>query len=243
MFGWKVIRLYCIDNLPMSGTSAHPRAIAGKVRKSREDQCCRRQLGPVEWGGQEVINQNKMRIWTVRSKGRLERMAIFYFVLFSMLIGIFLYGARRGRAELLEMESAEIFLSLLLLAPILIPLLVVTLKTLLTSKIPKKIAIDNNRDLVITYNKHKEDRISLDNLAYSHSVLDRSTISITFYKTFVGTRGQIVYHKLVQVIGMKWTRSSTKDQVKELINYLLQLEVERKESVNDNLSLFDKISS
>jgi cytochrome c-type biogenesis protein CcmE len=50
-----------------------------------------------------------MRTWTVRSKGRLERIIIFYFILSILAIGFFLYAARRNMREFLPMDAAEMF--------------------------------------------------------------------------------------------------------------------------------------
>lgn len=77
------------------------------------------------------------------------------------------------------------------------------------------------------------DKIHLDNLAYSHSNLDGNSISITFYKSFVGTRGQVFYKEVVQVIGMKWTRSWRRHQIIEIIVYLMESKVEKKVSANE----------
>jgi hypothetical protein len=145
--------------------------------------------------------------------------------------------------EFLPMDAAEMFFSLLVLAPILIPIFVVTLKKLLTTKVPKQISVDNYGNMLVTYNKTTGDAIHFDNLAYSHSNLDGNAISITFYKSFVGTRGQIVDKKVVQVIGMKWTRSWSRNQIIDIINYLTELKVKKKVSANERLSLFDKLSS
>ena len=51
MFGWKVIKLYFIDNLPISGTSARAHAITGEARQKPGRSVLPTELGPVEWVG------------------------------------------------------------------------------------------------------------------------------------------------------------------------------------------------
>jgi len=119
-----------------------------------------------------------------------------------------------------------------------------TLKKLLSSKIPNEIAVDEQRGILrIGYSKRIHELIPLDSLAYSHSDTTKNHVSMTFYKTFQGTRGQQVYNEVVQVIGMKWTLSWRAEHLKELINFLETLGVEKKVSSNENMSLGDKIIS
>jgi hypothetical protein len=66
---------------------------------------------------------------------------------------------------------------------------------------------------------------------------------LTFYKTFQGTRGQQVYNEVVQVIGLRWTLSWKADHLKELINHLEALGIEKRINRDENMSLFDKIIS
>lgn len=184
-----------------------------------------------------------MKTWNVKSKGRIERIIIFYFFLSSIIVSFLLYAFRRNRIDIVSVNSDELFPLLLTFAPIWIPLLVVTLNKLLRARIPKEITFSDQKTLIIRYNKREHEFIPFENLAYSHSDLTKNHISLTFYKTFVGSRGQVVYNEKIQMIGMRWTLSWTTEQIKEVIGHLKQLEIERKKSNNENLSLFDKISS
>jgi hypothetical protein len=185
-----------------------------------------------------------MKTWVVRSKGRLEKIIIFYFILAFMMVAFLLVSGRRGATNFTTLDSDDIFEVFLTFSPFWIPLLIVTLKRLLSSKIPKELTFDDElASLIVIYSGRKQEIIPLEKLAYSHSDLNRSHVSLTFYKTFYGTRDQLVYKEVVQVIGMKWTLSWTTGQLKELIAHMEALEISKRLNKDEHMSLFDKIIS
>jgi hypothetical protein len=73
-----------------------------------------------------------------------------------------------------------------------------------------------------TYTKKKTDIIPFENLKYSYSADNKKFNSITFFTSFIGTRGQIVTNKISEIVGFKFTFSWNTRQVNEIHTLLNQ---------------------
>ena len=182
-----------------------------------------------------------MKTWKVKSKGIIEKMIIFYFFLSFIIFCFLLWGAGKARISVWDLFSPDDIPTLI---PILIPLIFVTFKKLISSKVPKEIQLDEQGGtLKITFSKKRHILIELNSVAYSHSETMRNHASITFYKTFIGTRGQQVYNEVIQIIALKWTLSWKIEQLRDVIRELELLDIEKRRSINERISLIDKIIS
>lgn len=140
---------------------------------------------------QSVLNSDKKDhlIWSA-STGRFERILIFYAGL--ALAGIFYW---------------RVFL---VTGIILIP---ITLKRLLFSKIASELTIDDDNQLLTLKINGQLEEIPFENLGYAFNNQHMSFNELTIYKTYIGTRGQVVKSYLTDIIGMMYTTSWKKSQV------------------------------
>ena len=90
-------------------------------------------------------------------------------------------------------------------------------------------------DYNFAFSKKNIVKINLTDLAYSFSNKQADHNSVTFYKSFVGTRGQMVYKKVTEVIGINYTLSWKKQQVNEIQSVLSDLGIQQRVADNDDL--------
>ena len=164
-----------------------------------------------------------MKKWEVKSKGKIQRFMIFFGGLSGLSLYYILTAATEGIAVLLAFF------------PIWLPVLLVTISRLAKSKVPTQIQIDTlGRKVIINYSRSKVEELVFEQIAFSKIDPFGSYVCLTFYKTFEGTRGQLVTKKLTDVIGLKWTLSWKKHQVFEILaelesNNILEMEPENRE--------------
>ena len=181
--------------------------------------------------------------WKVKYKGRVERILIFYFFLGGILLLIIGWNDP-GLETTRSMSKMDFTMLLIFTSFIWIPVLVVTLKKLFASNIAGEITIDREENFCrIAFSKKNIVKINLTDLAYSFSNKQADHNSVTFYKSFVGTRGQMVYKKVTEVIGINYTLSWKKQQVNEIQSVLSDLGIQQRVADNDDLSIWERIIS
>ena len=177
-----------------------------------------------------------MKTWKVKTKGRIERFSI----VFIIPIVLELWGI-----DISFLSSIGWFgwVFIIIFSSFLwIPILMVVTNKLLNQKIPIQITLDEKNKLCeIYYTKKKTDIIPFENLKYSYSDDNKMNNSITFYRSFIGTRGQIVTNKVSEIVGFKFTLSWNKKQVNELHDFFKQVEITSTEVENENLPLWEKM--
>jgi len=121
--------------------------------------------------------------------------------------------------------------------------LVVTLLRLLKSKIAIKVELNSQSEILKCYFSTKKfEEIPFDALAfafterYSHN-------SLTIYKTFLGTREQLVKKKLTELIGLRVTLSWQKKQLREIAFKLEKQGIHKTLADNRDLPLWERIIS
>jgi hypothetical protein len=179
-----------------------------------------------------------MKTWRVKTKGRIER----FLIVFIIPIVLELWDVDLsflGNIGWFGWTMIIVFTSFLW-----IPILMVVTNKLVNQKIPLQITFDEESKLCeINYSKNKTDTIPFENLKYSYSDDNKMHNSITFFRSFIGTRGQIVTNKVSEIVGFKYTFSWNKKQVNELHSYLKRIEISSTNTENENLPLWEKMLS
>ena len=185
--------------------------------------------------------------WTVFINGKIERSLIFYLSLATMVSW---YVLIEGEGLIIFFDSdpehglgigfwAFIFFFFLFG----VPTLSVTLPILIKSKIPKMLVIDTKAGkMIIHFNKKNITELNFDELTYSiteHKLHN----SLTLYKTFIGTRNQPVNKKLTELIGMNFSLSWKKYQVREISKELKKQGIKTILAENRDLPLWERIIS
>lgn len=179
-----------------------------------------------------------MKTWKVKTKGRIERFLIVFIIpVLLEFSGVDLsFFANLGW---FAWTMIIVFTSFLW-----IPILTVVSNKLVNTKTPMQITFDEERQIFeIIYSKKKIDIIPFENLKFSYSDNNPTHNSITFYKSFIGTRGQIVTNKVTEIFGFKFTFSWNKSQVSDVYRYLNEKEISSNKTENENLPLWEKILS
>ena len=151
------------------------------------------------------------------SSGRIERIAIFYG---GLLLGGFFY------------IRVMIFIGI-----IVIP---ITLKRLLSSKLVCELTFDDEKQTLKIRFSGSMEMLQYENLAFAYNSENNSYNELTLYKTFVGTRGQLVKTHLTDIIGLKWTTSWKKSQVEEIVHSLTVRNIVSYLPANKDLPLWER---
>lgn len=160
----------------------------------------------------------------------------------SLTIGYLIATGGFRRLDTTEWDPSFGLVMLFFLFPFWAPVLFVTMSRLLKAKIPKEIEIDSNsRKIRIWYSKRKVDEFDLEQLGYSKVGKFNGYICLTLYKTFIGSRGQLVTKKLTDLVGLKRTLSWKKYQVFEIIAELEKNEVLELLPENPDLPLWERL--
>lgn len=179
--------------------------------------------------------------WEVKSNGRFERIAVFYIALLVITILFLIY---EGLISLEDNSTRYNMFGLITFFIIVgIPTLIATIPKLLKSNIPKKVKIDaDNEQLIMFYGKNHFDAVFFDELAYSFNN-KYSHNYLILYRTFAGTRGQLVKKKMTEMIGMEKTRSWKIDQIDEIGRKLQELGIQSIVADNKDLPLWERMLS
>ena len=179
------------------------------------------------------------KTWKVYNKGKAEQILIVLggYIFFGYLILAALGVWRRARIN----DSLQEILILVSVASI--PILLVMLKRILKSKTPIEITLNSDSQLlVLVYSKEKRKEIDFSNLAYSIITKSRSRV-LTFFSTYIGTRGQTVYQEEVEIYGIKYSSSWTIEIINEIIEKLVEVNIEHTYPRNKNLPLWERMIS
>jgi hypothetical protein len=184
--------------------------------------------------------------WKVFLKGKLERFLIFYISLFSIVLWFLLTeggGATVFAETESEPDSASWGMFIVFFCLFGIPTLAATLPKLFKSKIPEKIVIDEETEkLRIHFSKRNIKELPFDGLTYA--LTERwGHNSLTFYKTFIGTRGQLVNNKMTELIGLTFSLSWKKSQIREISKELQKQGIRITLAENRDLPLWERIIS
>ena len=118
------------------------------------------------------------------------------------------------------------------------------MKKLLSSKIAREILIENEAERVkVIFSKTNQIIIPFEMLAIAISNSHSSHIGLTLYKTYAGTRGQLVKNKVVELIGLDLTFSWKKQQVLAIVEELQKLNILEVKAENRDLPLWERIIS
>jgi len=175
--------------------------------------------------------------WRVKSKGRIERIIIFYSGLTLMALGpLAYYGIYPWNMDFSwNIDFGTAFFIFIFLLPV----LHTTLFRLLSKRIPKEIELDiKNQVCRITYSSTNKKEIQFENLAYS-----KNNFSLSLYATFIGTRGQRVFTKLTEIIAFDITFSWRKKDLNGIVNELIKLGIPKTKSDNSGLTLLERLIS
>jgi len=185
-----------------------------------------------------------MKEWKVKYSGRLERIFIFYFGLSLLFGALILSGSPTKREGLRDMsDSGNFWAFLIILTPFWLPVVLVTLSRLFKSKIAKAIVVHHeNHEVEIHLNKKKILKVRFDQLSFAVSG-NNFHRGVTFYRTYIGTRGQLVTQKITEVIGVKYTLSWKMSQLVEIVNELRANQINETKAENRNLPLWERIIS
>ena len=113
---------------------------------------------------------------------------------------------------------------------------------LFKATIPRQIHLDSEqRTFIIIYSKKKFETIDFDQLGFSKVDSFGNYICLTLYKTFLGTRGQLVTKKLTEIIGFKRTFSWNKQQVYEIVAELENHQILELQGENRELPLWERM--
>ncbi len=185
------------------------------------------------------------QVWKVILNGKIERIIIFYLILSIMfLIGLFEGGWINFEDGTKNVES-DGFIGLMIFLFVLLgmPLLLATFSQLIKSKVPVKIEIDSNaHELILFFSKKNSTKLRFDDLLFSYCE-KVSHNCLTIYKTFVGTRGQIVTKKMTILIGLPMTLSWKKQQLKEIETAFQELEIPVIDDEHKHLPLWERLIS
>lgn len=181
--------------------------------------------------------------WEVKSKGRTERAVIVFTVLGAMAFFMMLETGVLAPGEEGGIESAGLFIFIFFFVLVGIPTLLAVIPRLFKGKIADKVELDQSRrTLTLGYGKGREQTLDFDELVFAFTVHDCYD-SLVFFKTFTGTRGQLVTKKLTELIGLGVTVSWKQNQLREIRDELLKTEVERIDDPSRNLALWEKLLS
>lgn len=159
---------------------------------------------------------NKQNKWEA-SSGRFDRILIFYG---GLIIGGFFY------------IRVVIFLGV-----IIVP---ITLKRLLSAKLVNKFTIDDENQVVKVRFSNSYEIIPFEQLGFAFNSEHSTYNELTLYKTYIGTRGQIVKNYLSDIVGMKWTTSWKKSQVTEIYDALSSRNINSFNPQNKDLPLWER---
>lgn len=140
--------------------------------------------------------------WTA-DKQSAKRIAIFYTYFFSEL------PIRYGKA----------FIWLL------VPLFFTTLSKLLRVRIPTNVQIDEGEHKIHIAFSHKETiEMELNFLSYSFTTFTKNRSGIVFFRTFLGSRGQIINKEVAEILSLGttpkgWSRQQLLE-IKQCLNLL-----------------------
>lgn len=150
------------------------------------------------------------------SGGRLERLLIFYGGLILM----------------------SYFLRFLIILGIFI--IPITLKRLLSDKLVRQVSIDDDKRILnITYRKSTME-IPFDELAFALDSEHRNFNELTIYRTYIGTKGQVVNNYITDITGMKRTTSWKMSQVTSIANELNNRELRSFKPTHKELPLWER---
>jgi len=175
-----------------------------------------------------------MKVWKVRSRGILERIIIYLAV--GMVIYTFL--------DVKLPQGYGLITALVFFSIFGIPVILVIFKRLITSKVPIEISLDDDQMLCsIRYSKKSCKVIPYQNLAFS--ILDKGSYYcvLTFYNSFIGTRGQPVFNEIINIIGIGLTMSWRLSTVLEIAGHLLDVGIEETHAREKELSFLELLIS
>jgi hypothetical protein len=158
-----------------------------------------------------------MKTWKVKTRGRIER----FLIVFVIPIILEFWGVELPLLDTIGWLGWTLII--VSTSFLWIPILMVVTNKLVNQKIPQQIIFDEEKKLCeFTYTKKKTDIIPFENLKYSYSADNKKFNSITFFTSFIGTRGQIVTNKISEIVGFKFTFSWNTRQVNEIHTLLNQ---------------------
>ena len=178
-----------------------------------------------------------MKKWKVRFSGRLERMLIFYIALLMLVLWQF-------PGVIAEVDSENFVIALFIVLFFGWPFITVTANKLIKSKIAREIQLDmTNNNCQLVFSKKNVMDIPFDQLAYAVVGNHKSHFALTIYKTYIGSRGQTVFTKATEIIGLRVTFSWKVRQITEIANELEILNIEKIKASNKDLPLWERIIS
>lgn len=188
------------------------------------------------------MNPKPNKQWHVKSKGKLERIIIFYVGLIVVVVG---YIIASGTLRRNPIPSDESFLGPIILLSIFgIPVFLGTIGRLFKSKVPIGVGLDFEHEIFrIAYSKKNIQDIPFNELGYAKVGEHSSHFALTIYKTYIGTRGQLVFNKVIELIGMPLTFSWKKWQIAEICSELERLNINQTKAKNADLPLWERIIS
>lgn len=129
-------------------------------------------------------------------------------------------------------------------SPFWVILMWITMKRLLISKVPVEIQVDPGQGVCrIVFSSKSQKEIPLDILTYSFTHKYSRFNAVGFYTRYTATRGHDLFHRVIEVVGMRRTSSWTKDQIEEIADYLELIGVMRKKSSTEDLPLWERMIS
>ena len=110
-------------------------------------------------------------------------------------------------------------------------------RKLIKSKIPREIQIDSKNEIcTIIYSANDKVETPFENLGFAENAS-----SLTLYKTFVGTRGQDVFNKITEIIGLQLTLSWKIVHIREISDELTKQGILQTKADNRDLNLWERL--
>ena len=173
-------------------------------------------------------------------------LTILFQELFVFEVLIFKSGLVQSLGGKIKIEHAFAFIKWFFFAtsPFWVILMWITMKRLLISKVPIEIQVDPGQGVCrIVFSSKSQKEIPLDILTYSFTHKYSRFNAVGFYTRYTATRGHDLFHRVIEVVGMRRTSSWTKDQIEEIADYLELIGVMRKKSSTEDLPLWERMIS
>lgn len=178
-------------------------------------------------------NQSAERkVWKVLTNGIIERIIIVYT---GLLIATYFFLLYQGY-NLFKM-TGDGFGWVILTALFWVVIIIGTFRKLIKSKIPVEIQIDSKNEIcTIIYSANDKVETPFENLGFAEN-----GSLLTLYKTFVGTRGQDVFNKITEIIGLQITLSWKTVHIREISDELTKQGILQTKADNRDLNLWERL--
>ncbi len=184
-----------------------------------------------------IVMENK--IWKVYNKGKIQQILIVLggYIFFGFLILSALGIWRRAR---INHSFPETLMTVAILS---LPIIYIMLKRILKSKSAIMIALNIDcQKFTLTYSEKEKTEIEFSNLAFSIINNNKSRI-LTFFRTYIGTRGQTVYTEEVEIYGLPSSSAWTLERIDEIVDKLVEVDIEQTHPRSTKLPLWERMIS